>query len=166
MATQKIYDQTDNWASLAAQIADWQAAGLKVAFTNGCFDLVHRGHTDYLEGTRALADKLVVALNTDASVRRLKGPKRPVADEDGRLHVISALGCVDAVTLFDEPTPLAIITALKPDVLTKGDDYTIENIVGAQEVLANGGSVQTVPLVPGYSTSALIQKVLEAYGQS
>jgi len=160
LAASKIYL---NHAELAEQVKEWQEQGLKVAFTNGCFDLLHRGHTDYLEKTKALADKLVVALNTDESVRRIKGPKRPVADQDGRLHVMASLEAVDAVTLFDEPTPLEIISVLKPDVLTKGDDYNIATIVGAKEVLGWGGQVLTVPLVPGYSTSLLIDKVLAAY---
>ena len=160
MAANKIFY---NPAELANQVQKWQQEGLKVAFTNGCFDLLHRGHTDYIEKTRALADKLIVALNTDASVSKLKGPKRPVADQEGRLHVMASLASVDAVTLFDEPTPLEIIQLLKPDVLTKGDDYTIGNIVGAKEVVAWGGQVFTVPLVPGYSTSLLIEKVLAAY---
>lgn len=156
----------DNWQSLKDQVEAWQAAGEKVAFTNGCFDLLHRGHVNYLQATRSLADRLVVGLNTDASVSRLKGPTRPVADEAGRLEVMAALGCVDAVTLFDEPTPLELIQTLKPDVLTKGDDYSIDTIVGAQEVISWGGQVLTVPLVQGYSTSSLIQKVLAAYGKS
>lgn len=161
MADNKIYR---DWTTLKVQVDAWQAAGDKVAFTNGCFDLLHRGHVDYLQKTKALADRLVVALNTDESVSRLKGPTRPVADQDGRLEVMAALGCVDAVTLFDEPTPLELITYLGPDLLTKGDDYTLDNIVGAKEVIARGGEVKTVPLVAGYSTSSLIKKVLKAYG--
>lgn len=162
MAAEKVFT---SWAELHEQVAQWQQQGLKVAFTNGCFDLVHRGHVTYLQATKQLADKLVVGLNTDASVSRLKGPNRPVADEAGRLEVMAALGCVDAVTLFDEPTPLELITAIKPDVLTKGNDYSIDTIVGAKEVMSWGGQVLTVPLVEGYSTSALIQKILKAYGK-
>jgi len=154
-----------NWDDLRLQVQAWQAAGEKVAFTNGCFDLLHRGHVQYLQATRALADRLVVGLNTDTSVSRLKGPTRPVADEEGRLEVMAALACVDAVTLFDEPTPLELITTLRPDLLTKGDDYSIDTIVGASEVISWGGQVLTVPLVAGYSTSSLIKKVLAAYRQ-
>lgn len=163
MASDKIYR---DWQDLKAQVHAWQQAGQRVAFTNGCFDLLHRGHVDYLQKTKALADRLVVALNTDESVSRLKGPARPVADQDGRLEVMAALGCVDAVTLFDQQTPLELISYLGPDLLTKGDDYTIDNIVGAKEVIERGGEVKTVPLVDGYSTSALIKKVLRAYGNA
>lgn len=144
-------------------VAEWQAAGQKVVFTNGCFDIVHLGHIDYLEKARALGDRLVVGLNTDASVSRLKGPLRPVVNEYARARLIAALAFVDTVILFDEPTPQALIEALRPDILTKGDDYTIETIVGAEFVLANGGAVKTIPLVLGYSTTALIEKIKQSY---
>ena len=144
-------------------VAEWQAAGQKVVFTNGCFDIVHLGHIDYLEKARALGDRLVVGLNTDASVSRLKGPLRPVVNEYARARLIAALAFVDTVILFDEPTPQALIEALRPDILTKGDDYTIETIVGAEFVLANGGAVKTIPLVQGYSTTALIEKIKQSY---
>jgi rfaE bifunctional protein nucleotidyltransferase chain/domain len=144
-------------------VADWQAAGQQVVFTNGCFDIVHLGHIDYLEKARALGDRLVVGLNTDASVSRLKGPLRPVVQEHARARLIAALAFVDTVILFDEPTPQALIEALRPDILTKGDDYTIETIVGAEFVLANGGAVKTIPLVQGYSTTQLIEKIKQSY---
>lgn len=144
-------------------VADWQAAGQQVVFTNGCFDIVHLGHIDYLEKARALGDRLVVGLNTDASVSRLKGPLRPVVQEYARARLIAALAFVDTVILFDEPTPQALIEALRPDILTKGDDYTIETIVGAEFVLANGGAVKTIPLVQGYSTTQLIEKIKQSY---
>lgn len=147
-----------------AQVANWHQQGLRVVFTNGCFDIVHLGHIDYLEKARALGDKLVLGLNTDASVSRIKGPLRPVVNETARARLMAALQFVDIVTLFDEPTPLELIEAVRPDVLVKGDDYSIATIVGADFVLGNGGRVETIALVPGYSTTALIGKIVEAYG--
>ncbi|MEZ0608185.1 D-glycero-beta-D-manno-heptose 1-phosphate adenylyltransferase [Fibrella sp. WM1] len=147
-----------------AQVADWHRQGLRVVFTNGCFDIVHLGHIDYLEKARALGDKLVLGLNTDASVSRIKGPLRPVVNETARARLMAALQFVDIVTLFDEPTPLELIEAVRPDVLVKGDDYSVATIVGADFVLGNGGRVETIALVPGYSTTALIGKIVEAYG--
>ncbi len=143
----------------AARImAGWQAAGARVVFTNGCFDLVHPGHISLLEAAAREGDKLVVALNTDASVRRLKGESRPVQDEAARACVMGALRCVDLVVLFDEDTPLEVITALKPDVLVKGADYREDQVVGGDVVKANGGRVALVQLVAGRSTSALVAK--------
>lgn len=150
-------------AEAVAQAAAWHEAGLRVVFTNGCFDIVHLGHIDYLEKARALGDRLVLGLNTDASVSRIKGPLRPVVDETARARLMAALQFVDLVTLFDEPTPLELIEAVRPDILVKGNDYSIATIVGADFVLANGGSVETIALVPGYSTSLLINKIVEAY---
>lgn len=138
----------------------WREAGLKVVFTNGCFDIIHLGHVDYLRKSRALGDRLIVGMNTDASVQRIKGPTRPICDEKSRSHVLAALESVDAVVLFDESTPERLIHAIKPDILTKGDDYTIENIVGAEFVSSYGGKVITVPLVKGYSTSQIVNKIL------
>ena len=143
----------------AAQVSQWQADGQKVVFTNGCFDIVHLGHIDYLEKARALGHKLVLGLNTDASVSRLKGPTRPVVNEYARARMMAAFAFVDAVILFDEPTPLALIQTICPDILVKGDDYSLQNIVGADFVLANGGAVETISLVQGYSTTALIEKI-------
>ena len=145
------------------QVGDWQRAGQKVVFTNGCFDIVHLGHIDYLEKARALGDRLVLGLNTDASVSRLKGPGRPVVDEYARARLMAALSFVDTVILFDEPTPKELIEAPKPDILVKGDDYTVETIVGADFVLAKGGEVKTVALVKGYSTTTLIEKIKASY---
>lgn len=145
------------------RIRSWQAAGEKIVFTNGCFDLVHLGHIDYLEKARALGDRLVLGLNTDASVSRLKGPLRPVVNEAARARLMAALEFVDAVILFDEPTPEALIRAVRPDILVKGDDYTVDRIVGADFVLNQGGTVETIPLVPGYSTTGLIEKIKQAY---
>ena len=146
-------------AQLPAAIAAWRSDGRRIVFTNGCFDLLHLGHVDYLEKARALGDALVVGLNTDASVGALK-PGRPVQDEYARARILASLAFVDAVVLFGEPTPAALIALVQPDVLVKGDDYAPETIVGYDTVMARGGQVLTVPLVPGYSTSRLIARVL------
>lgn len=144
-------------------IKDWQSAGQKVVFTNGCFDIVHLGHIDYLEKAHALGGRLVLGLNTDASVSRLKGPLRPVVNEYARARLMAALSFVDAVILFDEPTPSQLIEALEPDILVKGDDYTVDTIAGADFVLGRGGEVKTIALVKGYSTSSLIEKIKNGY---
>ncbi|MBO0932411.1 D-glycero-beta-D-manno-heptose 1-phosphate adenylyltransferase [Fibrella aquatilis] len=157
-------DKIRSRAEAVEQVAQWHREGKRVVFTNGCFDIVHLGHIDYLEKARALGDVLVLGLNTDASVSCIKGPLRPVVNENARARLMAALQFVDLVTLFDEPTPLELITALQPDILVKGNDYTVATIVGADVVLARGGLVQTVALVPGYSTSGLIQKIVAAYG--
>ncbi|MEW6255685.1 MAG: D-glycero-beta-D-manno-heptose-7-phosphate kinase [Pseudomonadota bacterium] len=139
-------------------VAGWQAGGAKVVFTNGCFDLVHPGHVALLEAAAAEGDRLVVALNTDASTRRLKGPSRPLQDEAARARVIGAMRCVDLVVLFDEDTPLEAIRALLPDVLVKGADYKPEDVVGADVVQAHGGRLVLADLVAGRSTSSLVAK--------
>ena len=144
--------------ALLPTVAQWRAEGKKVVFTNGCFDLLHLGHVDYLEKARHLGDALVVGLNTDASVRRLK-PGRPLQDELSRARILASLLFVDAVVLFDEPTPLELITLVEPDILVKGDDYPISGIVGHELVLARGGQVLTVPLVAGYSTTGIVERV-------
>ena len=146
-------------AQLPATVAGWRAQGRKVVFTNGCFDLLHLGHVDYLEQARHLGDALVVGLNADASVGGLK-PGRPIQDEDARARILAALAFVDAVVLFGEPTPLALIELVQPDVLVKGDDYAPESIVGYDVVMARGGAVRTVPLVAGYSTSRIVARIL------
>ena len=139
-----------------------QAQGQKVVFTNGCFDLLHPGHVAYLEQARSRGDALVVGVNTDDSVRRLgKGEIRPVTPEADRARVLAALACVDRVVLFPEDTPLELITALQPDVLVKGGDYQWSEIVGREVVEARGGKVLALPLVPGYSTTELLQRIRE-----
>jgi D-glycero-beta-D-manno-heptose 1-phosphate adenylyltransferase len=140
----------------------WKQLGEKVVFTNGCFDILHLGHVDYLEKARQLGNRLILGLNTDASIRRLKGKDRPIVAENARARVIAALAFVDLVVLFEEDTPLCLIERLSPDILVKGDDYTIENIVGAEFVISRGGSVETVPLVKGFSTTQLIEKIKSA----
>jgi rfaE bifunctional protein nucleotidyltransferase chain/domain len=132
----------------------------RVVFTNGVFDLLHSGHVDLLTAARNFGDVLIVGVNSDASVRRLeKGPDRPVRSQADRAYVLAALEAVDAVVVFDEDTPLAIVTALEPDVLVKGGDYREETIVGAQEVRARGGEVVVVPLRTGYSTSSIVDRI-------
>lgn len=148
----------------AALVAKWKLEG-EVVFTNGCFDILHLGHIDYLEKSRRLGSKLVVGLNTDASVKRLKGPERPLNNEYARARMLAALACTDAVILFDEPTPLELITAISPDVLVKGSDYTIDKIVGADFVMEHGGSVKTIDLVEGYSTTGIIEKIKTSLNQ-
>lgn len=137
---------------------DWARHGLVVGFTNGCFDIIHCGHINLLRKARERCDRLIVALNTDASVQRLKGPMRPMQPESARAEVIAALEAVDMVLLFDEDTPLALIEALKPDLLLKGSDYTVETIVGRDTVEAHGGRVEFVELVEGYSTTRIIER--------
>jgi D-beta-D-heptose 7-phosphate kinase/D-beta-D-heptose 1-phosphate adenosyltransferase len=145
---------------LLAERACLREAGRRVVFTNGCFDLLHPGHVRYLQQARALGDALIVALNSDRSVRELKGPARPILQEAERAEVIAALACVDYVVIFDEPTPRRVITALLPDVLVKGGDWSVENIVGRAEVEAAGGQVLNLPFVDGLSTSDVIARIL------
>ena len=137
-----------------------QAAGRRVVFTNGCFDLLHRGHTRYLERARSLGDALVVAINSDRSVRVLKGLGRPVVPAEERAEVLAALAAVDYVVIFDELNPARVIRAVRPDVLVKGGDWPVSQIVGADDVQSRGGRVLSLPYVEGASTSALIGRVL------
>ena len=138
------------------QLSTWRSQGLRVVFTNGCFDLLHRGHVEYLAKAADLGDVLVVGLNTDASVRRLKGEGRPVNDQEARALVLASLAFVDAVVLFDEDTPYELIKTVRPDVLVKGADYKLEEIVGHDIVTSYDGKVVTIPLVEGYSTTKLL----------
>jgi len=135
----------------------------KVVFTNGCFDIIHRGHVDYLTKAKALGDVLIVAVNTDASVRRIKGERRPIVDEDDRANIVASLSPVDYVCLFDEDTPYALISAIVPDVLIKGADWKVDDIVGKDIVEQNGGRVATISFLPNRSTSNIIQRIVERY---
>jgi rfaE bifunctional protein nucleotidyltransferase chain/domain len=144
---------------LIAQRRAWQSQGKKVVFTNGCYDILHPGHIRLLERARSLGDVLILALNTDASVQRLKGPSRPFFDERTRAELALYLEAVDAVTLFDEDTPRELIAAVLPDVLVKGADWA-HFIAGREEVEANGGQVHAVPLEPGYSTTDIAEKII------
>jgi len=144
---------------LAALVADARRTGRRVVFTNGCFDLLHVGHVRYLAAARDQGDLLVVGLNDDASVRRLKGPSRPLVDESARAEVIAALGAVDYVTLFGEDTPYALIAAVQPDVLVKGADWAADQVVGRDVVEARGGRVILIPVVEGFSTTSLVDRL-------
>lgn len=137
----------------------WKRENQQVVFTNGCFDILHLGHVDYLEKARQTGTKMIVGVNADSSVRQLKGPSRPVNNEYARARILAALEFVDLVIIFEEETPLNLINELLPDILVKGDDYSIDTIVGAKEVIAHGGKVTTIPLVPTYSTTNIIQKL-------
>ena len=141
----------------------WKQAGDIVVFTNGCFDLVHRGHIDSLSKAADLGDRLVVGLNSDSSVKMLKGENRPVIDQESRAILLAALSMVDAVVLFDEETPFDLISTIVPDVLVKGSEYQVEEIAGFDVVLAAGGKVERISLTEGFSTSDLIQKIKENY---
>ncbi|MEJ8757606.1 D-glycero-beta-D-manno-heptose 1-phosphate adenylyltransferase [Pontibacter sp. H259] len=154
-STDKIY----TLPQLLEQVQHWRNQGQKIVFTNGCFDLLHLGHVDYLEKARQLGDKLVLGLNTDRSISSIKGPNRPLQDEMSRARVMASLLFVDAVVLFDNDTPLELIKAIQPDILVKGDDYAVAQIVGHEEVLKAGGEVKTVPLVTGYSTTNIVKKI-------
>lgn len=147
---------------LMAAINRWRLQGDKIVFTNGCFDLLHRGHVDYLAHAAGFGNRLVIGLNTDASVARLKGPSRPINDQDARAVVLAGLTFVSAVCFFDEPTPYELIAKVQPDVLVKGADYKIEDIAGHDIVQARGGKVVTVPLVQNYSTSAIESKIRQS----
>lgn len=143
------------------QVKRWRLLDKTIAFTNGCFDILHEGHLEILSQAAALGDILVVGVNTDASVKKLKGESRPVNNESFRAQMLAALTMVDAVVLFDEETPLELIRLIEPDTLIKGGDYAIEQIAGAEDVIKNGGEVKIIPLVKGYSTTAFIQKIRE-----
>lgn len=149
--------------ALAAVLRRRQARGERIVFTNGCFDLLHAGHIQYLQQARALGDCLVVGINNDASVRQLKGAPRPLVPEAERAQVLAALACVDYVTLFSESTPLALIQCLKPDLLVKGGDYSPETVVGREEVEAYGGQTHILSYVPGVSTTEIIHRILELH---
>ncbi len=138
-----------------------RATGKKIVFTNGCFDIIHTGHTRYLAQAKALGDVLVVAVNSDASVRGLKGDARPVNSESDRMEVLSSLEAVDFVTIFSEPDPYRVISALQPDVLVKGGDWPVEKIIGRDIVEARGGRVVNIPYVEGASTTGVIEKILK-----
>ncbi len=143
-----------------AKVKEWRAAGTKIVFTNGCFDLLHPGHISLLYQARALGDRLIVGLNTDASIKRLKGSGRPILSEQDRAAMLSALACVDLVVHFDEDTPLQLISTLQPDILVKGSDYTPDQVVGKDVVESYGGCVKLVDLIQGYSTTKLTEKVM------
>lgn len=148
-----------SWQKAEETVQKWKRQGHRVVFTNGCFDLLHPGHVSLLNQSKKTGNRLIVGLNTDASVKRLKGPTRPIQQEAARAFVLSSLECIDLVVLFDEDTPLELIQTLKPDVLIKGADYTIENVVGASFVQSYGGEVRLINLVEGESTTRMVAKM-------
>jgi rfaE bifunctional protein nucleotidyltransferase chain/domain len=154
-----ITDKISDLPSLKAKMKNWTIEGKKVVFTNGVFDLLHIGHITYLAKAAELGDKLIIGLNADSSVRRIKGENRPVNDQNSRAAILAALFFVDAIVVFEEDTPLNVISTLLPDYLVKGADYSVENIVGAKEVIANGGEVKTINFVEGYSSTSIIDKI-------
>jgi rfaE bifunctional protein nucleotidyltransferase chain/domain len=151
----KIYTRE----ALVKQVARWRFLGKTISFTNGCFDILHSGHISSLSEAAREGDILIVGVNTDASTKRLKGDERPVNNENSRALLLASLAIVDAVTLFEEDTPLELITAVMPDVIVKGGDYTLDQMIGAKEVIANGGRVVINPIVEGFSTTGIIEKI-------
>ncbi|MDL1955785.1 MAG: D-glycero-beta-D-manno-heptose 1-phosphate adenylyltransferase [Candidatus Desulfofervidus auxilii] len=156
-------DKIISWEQLKEEVKKWQTSGLKVVFTNGCFDLLHIGHIRYLQAAKNYGDKLIVAINSDRSVREIKGERRPIISENERAEIVAALACVDRVVIFDEPTPLSLINFLQPDVLVKGTDWPEEKIVGREVVLDKGGKIIRIPIVEGISTTEIIKKILKRY---
>ncbi|MFN8338707.1 MAG: D-glycero-beta-D-manno-heptose 1-phosphate adenylyltransferase [Saprospiraceae bacterium] len=158
-----IKDKVYTDINLAIQkIQEWKDEGKKIVFTNGCFDLIHIGHVLYLEEAKNLGDILVVAANSDASVSKLKGSHRPIKDQYNRSHILAALQSVDMVLIFEEDTPYELIAAILPDILVKGGDWSVDQIVGSEVVLSHGGTVQSLQFLDGYSTTALEKKIKES----
>lgn len=156
---QTLTGKISDLPTLKTQVQNWQSEGKKVVFTNGVFDLLHIGHITYLAKAAELGDKLIIGLNADSSVKRIKGESRPVNDQSSRAAILAAMFFVDAIVVFEEDTPLNLISTLLPDYLVKGADYSVENIVGAKEVIANGGEVKTINFVEGYSSTSIINKI-------
>ena len=154
---EKIYDKILNKESLEEKLNLWRKEGKTIVFSNGCFDILHRGHVEYLSKAADLGDVLIIGLNTDASVRRIKGPSRPVNDEKARAVVLAALEFVDAIMFFEEDTPYNLIKNVQPNVLVKGKDYKAEDIVGYDIVINKGGKVETIELVEGFSTTNILK---------
>ena len=155
----KINSKIFSFDDLKNQVNAWKQAGEEVVFTNGCFDIIHRGHIEVLAQTANLGDKLIIGLNSDSSIQKLKGKNRPIIEEQSRAILLASLSFVDAVVLFSEETPLNLISTLKPDVLAKGGDYKIETIVGHKVVQENGGQVILVPFIDGFSSTTIIDKI-------
>ncbi|MEL6720563.1 MAG: D-glycero-beta-D-manno-heptose 1-phosphate adenylyltransferase [Bacteroidota bacterium] len=157
---QSITDKIKTWETAASRVVKWKSHNEQIVFTNGCFDLVHYGHLHYLANARSLGDRLIVGLNSTNSVRRLKGEHRPINDNLTRQHLLASLECVDMVVVFEEDTPLALIQLLSPNILVKGGDWKVEEIVGSDWVISKGGSVQSLAFVEGYSTTNIEEKIL------
>ena len=161
MQFETVHSKIKSFDNIKNLVEQWKAEGQTVVFTNGCFDLLHYGHLHYLAAARDLGDRLVIGLNSEASVKRLKGAHRPLNDEMTRQHLLAALAFVDAVVVFEEDTPFDLIQCVQPDILVKGGDYALDQIVGADIVLKNGGSVKSLPFIDGFSTTKLEQKIKE-----
>lgn len=157
-----IQSKINNWESLERTTKAWRAEGKKIVFTNGCFDLIHAGHIHYLAEARSLGDVLIIGVNSDASVARLKGPHRPHKDQDNRLLILAALACVDAVCLFEQDDPLELIKIAQPDILVKGGDWKPADIIGSDIVLGRGGEVKSLTFIEGYSTTSIETKINQA----
>ena len=155
----KITNKICTLSNLKTKVAKWKEKGEKVVFTNGCFDLVHRGHIEVLAKTADLGDRLIIGLNSDESIRELKGKNRPIIDETSRAFLLAALQFVDAIVFFSEETPIILIKTIVPNILAKGGDYKIEDIVGNEIVIQNGGQVKTIPLTDGFSTTNIVEKI-------
>jgi len=158
-ALSKIQDKIVNWQDALLKVVDWKDQQEKLVFTNGCFDLMHIGHLDYLSKAKDLGSKLIIGLNSSESVSRLKGPSRPINTDESRGQMLAALEFVDLVVLFSEDTPLKLINHIQPNILVKGGDYVKENIVGAKEVEKAGGRVEIINFVDGFSTTSLVTKI-------
>ncbi len=156
-----LFDKITSITAAMQLVDGWKSEGKKVVFTNGVFDLLHIGHISYLSKAAELGDKLIVGLNSDSSVKRIKGESRPINGQDSRAALLASFFFVDAVIIFEEDTPINLISTLLPDILVKGADYAIENIAGAKEVLANGGEVKTITFVDGYSSTSIINRIKE-----
>ena len=156
---EKINDKIISLQALKSRVKNWKSGNEKIVFTNGCFDILHRGHIDILAKTADLGDKLIIGLNSDSSIRKLKEENRPIVDEKSRALLLAAFSFVDAIVLFSEQTPFNLIADIKPDILAKGGDYKIEEIVGYEVVQQNGGEVITIPLTEGFSSTNIIDKI-------
>ena len=156
---EKINDKIISLEALKLRVENWKSSSEKIVFTNGCFDILHRGHIDVLAKTADLGDKLIIGLNSDSSIRKLKEDNRPIVDEKSRALLLAGFSFVDAIVLFSEQTPFNLITDIKPDILAKGGDYKIEEIVGHEAVQQNGGEVITIPLTEGFSSTNIIDKI-------
>lgn len=154
-----LKNKINSLESIVEQVKQKKLQGERIVFTNGCFDIIHRGHLDYLSKARDLGDFLIIGLNSDSSIKKLKGSDRPVIDEESRAFQLAACFFVDAIVIFNEETPINLIKNISPDILVKGGDYGIDNIVGADFVKTNGGSVQVIPFIEGYSTTNIINKI-------